>query len=209
MDEPRDTTRTWWRVAGSGLVVAAIIALSLGAWSAPGTVGTHAAIFDDVVVDLVLGGPRGVNGFVGHEHMAPGDRTNGTLILTAKTSGTLGKTASDLDFDLRLDGTKPEHARLLVVTVLRYGNDDLLTSRDGGRNLVAEIDANPLTGNRDGKLTLDELRAGANDLPPPGEQGTRFELEVEFDRNWTQQRIPLASFTLVFALSDTFHGDLN
>ncbi len=176
--------------------------------------GTYAGLFGPPVMDLRLEGDAGVHAFLSHPNLAPGDRIAGTLRIIADRA-TVGD-VYDLDFDVRLtsdDVTGHSLDEALEISCLAYGRDDLLSTSDGGRDLVREIDGNPILGNGDGRLSLHELQAGANDLPAPTEAGTPFVIELLFrppagvDPN-AYQRLR-AGVDFHFHLADTFDSDLN
>lgn len=191
-----------------GLIVLAV-ALLFAVEAGEPLAATQAGFFDSPILDLTLDGPRGVNGFVGGPNVAPGDRLAGVLVLHNEGGGS--RDLLDLDLDLHLESL-PQRARDLHVVELRYDGDDLLTARDGGRDVLAEIDANPVLGDGDGRLGLRELEAGVNDLPAPrgrADGGSAFHLALELDPAAREQGVELARFHVIFALSDRANGDLN
>lgn len=180
--------------------------------------GTYASLFDPSVVDLHLAGESSVDAFLGSSNLAPGDELRGTLRLS--TSGATDDIL-DLDFDVRIEGTGlpsegPRLDRILYVTHLSYGRDNLLSDDDGGFNLLRTIDSDPIAGNADGRLSLAELTAGSNDLPPPKddtEGGTPFTIALVFQPNGPTHsstfRGQHLDVTFVFRLSDALDADLN
>lgn len=195
-------------------VVAVAAAVLVVGWNVASAPTTEAGLFVQPALDLQLSGERGVRGFVGGAALAPGDVVRGTL--TVSRSGAVAAADTlDLDLDLRttLAGRAAGAPRLddeLHLVALRWGGDDLLSSKDGGRDLVREVDRNPVLGDRDGRLSLREAAAGMNDLPAPLAGGTRFEVALRFDedagRGVALQR---ASVDFVFRLGDRMDGDLN
>jgi len=183
---------------------------------------THAGLLFVQAIDLQVGG-RGENGaFIGHSNMAPGDRSRG--VVTLSTGALLPGDLHDLDFDVRNVHTNADKAAslhladALFLTRLRYRDDDLLSGADKGRDLLREIDRNPLLGNRDGRLSLRELEAGVNDLPPPAASargGSPFEVEVVFDPRAlppeAQGRVAVEQLRVTFTwyLASVNDADLN
>lgn len=205
------------RILASVAIICFTAGLASAAWlhvdDAP---TTRAGLFAAPVLDLELASDTRVDGFVGNLNLAPGDRVSGTLRVYVE--GNAPADLQDLDFDVRLHvaGESEERAtalaKALFVKRLSYGRDDLLTASDGGRNLTLEIDANPLLGDNDGRLTLDELRAGANDLPPPrtlAEGATGFTIELNLDERITSLPEERLRVTFVFRLGDRADADLN
>lgn len=215
VDARRDGSHTWRIVASTVVIVSAAYFASAGWNVVQDQPTTYAGVFAAPVVDLELRreGGGSVHGFIGATNAAPGDRFAGALRVIGHN--VTDPATYDLDFDLRIDERLPVGgARLddaLVVRVLRYGSDDLLSGADGGRNLTRDIDGNALVGNGDGKLTLGELQMGANDLPPPvGGEGTRFAIELEFAPA-SSGTFPGSSVrvSFVFRLGDRADADLN
>lgn len=177
--------------------------------------GTYAAIFGPEIVDLRLDGDGRVNGFVGSPNLAPGDGAAGRLRLYTDKEAS---DTTDLDFDVKVSGgaaSGPRLDRVLFVTQLSYGADDLLSSADGGRNFTTAMDSGA-AGDRDGRVSVAELVAGANDLPAPRTQaqgGTVYAIQIAFhpDRsesgdNYRGQQIDVQ---FVFRLADSLDSDLN
>ncbi len=186
-----------------------------------GEKATYAQLFryPPETVDLRINGRHSVVGELGGI-LAPGSETPGSVVLTG-TTGSLPASFFDLDFDLwyttgSLQGTQHSAALLarfpheLFVTDLRHGSLDLLEGPD--RDLVAEIDGDPLLGNQDGRLSVHELQAGANDLPPPGppDSGTPFRIGLTLTADATGEYVGLQMLlTLQFFLADQEEEDLN
>lgn len=207
MNEKPNTVR---RILGSIALIAFAAGFAGAAWAGlDDAAGTHAGLFGAPVLDLRLEADGGVDGFLPGGNLAPGDRVGGTLRLVGDTAAP--REVIDLDFDVHLHANA-DLARQLHLTRLAYGDDDLLSDADGGLNLTREIDANPILGDGDGRLSLWELRAGANDLPAPGrpaDGGTAFLVEIELGREIERlQRAPL-EVRFVFRLGDALDADLN
>lgn len=144
--------------------------------------GTRAATIFITSVDLQVETASSTGGFLSNPNFAPGDVTRGSVTLYTQSPDPHELYDLDLDVTHQLSGHREGALRLqdvLFVTVLRYGSDDLLSTADGGRDLLREIDGNLLLGDRDGRLSMTELEAGINDLPPPAPRPTGTPLTVE------------------------------
>lgn len=189
-----------------------LAAAALPAALAPPPV-TAAGLFGPPVLDLVLGPEGKVDGFLARPNLAPGDRASGTLRLSSASP--LPRAAYDLDVAVGGNISVAYHFQppldlALHVARLSYGRDDLLSSRDGGRDALRELDTN-----RDGNLTLRELRGGIRDLPPPlaaRDGGTPFAIELVFrpppDADGATYRGQRLTITFTFRLADSLDTDL-
>lgn len=204
------------RIAASALLIVGASIVAAAGWAAVQSApSTSAGFFGAPVVDLELSrdGGGSISGFLGASNFAPGDVTAGTLRIRA--SNATDTSTFDLDFDLRIDERIPVGGErlddALVIQQLSYGSDDLLSSAGAGRDLIREIDGNPLLGNGDGRLSLGELQAGANDLLcPDADGGSPFVVGVQFHPESPESlegRSLRVSF--VFRLADKADADLN
>lgn len=167
---------------------------------------------------LRLDRQHNVEGTVGGT-MAPGEAVEGTLAIDHCDASP--DVLLDLDIDFRDTTTDLPPAStvgltsFLLLDLLRYGEDDLLADDPGlvdDRNLTREIDADPLRGNGDGRVSLRELRAGANDLrsPPAAPASVRFDMRVHLATTAAAgEQGDRATVDIVFFLSDRAHADLN
>lgn len=179
---------------------------------------TYASLFEDPVVDFGISGDRGVDGFIGGANLAPGDRVSGALRLFTNVAASGDVYDLDLDVHPTLAGATTVHElhRSLEVTRLSYGADDLLSGVDVGRDLARQMDQDPVFGNRDGRLSLYEMNAGANDLPPPrpdADGGSPFVMQLRFvpdaSANSKDFRGQTLDVEFVFRLADSLDEDLN
>lgn len=144
----------------------------------------------DSVTRLAVDGQDRVVRWVVGGDMLPGDRVSGALTLTADGLG-VGTSQFGVEFSATPVGGPvmgKELDELFYVTRLSYGGDDLLSSGDGGLDLLAARDGSAGGGIPDGRLTLRELAGDPVMLPPPGAEGsggTRFRIEVELDPTLT------------------------
>ncbi len=204
----------------SGTMVTAVTTMAVGfallALYAPEGGLRAEGLFGDKGLCIVLDGQEVVQGTI-DAALLPGDVASGELEV-GHCDQVIAETLDvDIDFRSSLSDRDPPASptllELLAVEHLQYGADDLLhaDARPGDRNLMLEIDANPVLGNGDGLLSLDELEAGINDLPAPPAGGTvpfSVGLRLVMDAGNEIQGDTVA-FAIVFFLSDEAHGDLN
>lgn len=203
------------------LVAAAALLIGVLLLSVPAEEGgVEGLLFTDTVqvLDLKVNGQDRVRGTLGGL-LVPGEEVPGTLELTRDT--TLLPETLDLDFDVENlveeadPVASPDIRHRIFATALSYGPDDLLRDDPGvpgDRNLTDEIDQHPLLGDGDGRLSLAELEAGVNDLPPPGEADapTPFTITLRLDASaGNELQGDRVTVDLVFLLSDEAHADLN
>lgn len=173
---------------------------------------TYAGLFSSQAIDLRLNGPAGVNGFLGSDNLAPGDRVSGMLRLSTKEPIEPGLADLDVKVETELRGPHGIHSLddALVLSRLAYGVDDLLSDRDGGRHATPRLDTNG-----DGWISVRELTSGIADLPQPAgtaNGGTGLSVELTFQPHPEATSDDLAGQDLdvrfIFQLGDALAPDI-
>lgn len=194
----RHITGSTRRVVASLATICFTAGLAIGAWSLGAGDDTHAAFLPSAPVDLALHAPRDANAFLRADNLAPGDLVRGgALRLTTRSADT---TVLDLDVGLELTGPIDLSAALHVER-LHYGRVDILDAP-----LKARCDTD-----RDGRVSLAELRCGLVDLPAPrraSDGGTPLQLDLRVDPRVRELPAGTLAATFRFHLADRMDADL-
>lgn len=150
--------------------------------------GALPSLSDPVVMNLFVNGAERTYDILVNGAIYPGVPQTGRLGLTVGGGAELAVPRETLAIDIwtaseafdPFQNSPVPLDEVVVLSMLVWGTDDLLSGADGGADLLAEIDAVPGLGNGDGHLSLRELHTRALDLQGPGPRGSPTLLHYGF-----------------------------